>query len=299
MLGFKRFILLLISSSFCFSWGFHAHRTIHEKAIYALPEAMAPFFLEHADYIIEASVNADQRRYVDSSEAPRHYIDLDCYGDSPLDSIPKYWSQAKAKFGEDTLQKYGILPWVINWEYQALVRAMDSGNTQLILKHITDLGHYVADACVPLHSTMNYDGQLTGQDGIHALWETSIPEAFSSDYDYFVGKALYLNDPQQFSWNLIKESFTLKDSVLDLEWELNASFDEENKYHLDLSKTDAKKTFSPAYVSAYNKVLNGMVERRLQVSIKAIASFWYSAWVDAGEPDLMGAQDREQLLKKN
>jgi hypothetical protein len=33
-------------------------------------------------------------------------------------------------------------------------------------------------------------------------------------------------------------------------------------------------------------MLNGMVERRLAQSIFAVASFWYTAWVNAGQPDL-------------
>ena len=57
-----------------------------------------------------------------------------------------------------------------------------------ILKYSADLGHYIADAYVPLHTTENYNGQLTGQKGIHAFWESRLPELFSEDYNYLVDK---------------------------------------------------------------------------------------------------------------
>ena len=41
-----------------------------------------------------------------------------------------------------------------------------------VLRTAADLGHYLADAHVPLHTTGNYNGQRTNQTGIHALWET-------------------------------------------------------------------------------------------------------------------------------
>lgn len=104
-------------------------------------------------------MRADKRRYLIKDEACRHYIDLDLYGFSPLDSIPVFWALAKEKFSVDTLKERGILPWVIYWEYNKLVWAMDSGTIQDVILIASDLGHYVADACVPLHTTHNYNGQ--------------------------------------------------------------------------------------------------------------------------------------------
>ena len=33
-------------------------------------------------------------------------------------------------------------------------------------------------------------------------------------------------------------------------------------------------------------MLSGMVERRMIAAITEVASFWYTAWVDAGQPQL-------------
>lgn len=286
MLKCMRFILLLsIVFLFC-SWGFHAHRTINRSAVYLLPPDLSVFFQDHIDEIEERSVLADKRRYVDTTESYKHYIDLDLFSQSSADSIPMHWMQAKQKYSEDTLNERGILPWVIYWEYKKLVHAMDSGSIDAVLRHASDIGHYVADACVPLHTTSNYNGQFTDQKGIHSLWETHIPKSFSVDYDYYIGKVVHLANPLKFSWMLVNESHALVDSTLALEKQLSENYKENGKYRFKHNNGKAGRDYTSEYVRDYNSCLNGMVERRMQRSINALASLWYSAWIEAGLPDL-------------
>ncbi len=153
-------------------------------------------------------------------------------------------------------------------------------------KTCSDLGHYVADTCVPLHTTFNYNGQYTNQHGILALWESRVPESFLGDYDYYIGKVVYLWDPLDFSWGLIKESFALVDSTLILERKLSAAYDEDRKYRLISKNGKISQHYSTEFVFDYNILLDGMVERRMKRAIFATASFWYSAWIDAGQPEL-------------
>ena len=268
------------------SWGFHAHKTIHKHAIYTLPIEIGSFFQTHSYELEERSVSADKRRYIDSTEACKHYIDIDLYGISPFDSVPKNWFLAKDKYSEDTLKSRGILPWVIQWEYKKLVWAMDSGSIEQVIKHAGDLGHYVSDACVPLHTTYNYDGQFTGQKGIHALWESRIPEAFSSEYEYYIGKSVYLDNSLKYAWGLLEESFSLLDSTLYLEEKISTDYIEDTKFRMSAKNGKIQEAYTTEFISDYNTTLDGMVERRLQRAILAVGSFWYSAWIDAGQPDL-------------
>lgn len=268
------------------SWGFHAHKTIHKHATHTLPIEISAFFQVHANELTDRSVQADKRRYTDTTEACKHYIDIDLYGVSPFDSVPEKWFDAKEKFTEDTLKSRGILPWIINWEYKNLVWAMDSGSTEQVIRHAADLGHYISDACVPLHTTYNYNGQFTNQKGIHALWESRIPEAFSSDYEYYIGKAVYLPNSLEYSWELIEESFSLLDATLNLEEKISNDYREDSKFRLSAKNGKIKEAYSTEFISDYNTILDGMVERRLQRAILAVGSFWYSAWIDAGQPDL-------------
>lgn len=268
------------------SWGFHAHRTIHKHAIYTLPTQISTFFHKHTFEIEERSVLADKRRYTNESEACKHYIDIDLYGVSPFDSVPQNWFEAKEKFTEDTLITRGILPWVINWQYKKLVWAMDSGSLEQVIYYASDLGHYISDACVPLHTTYNYNGQYSNQKGIHALWESRIPETFSSNYEYFTGKAVYLDHPLNFAWELIKESNTLLDSTLNIEKEVTKSFSKDSKYTMASTNGKIHNQYTHEFITEYNSHLNGMVERRLQRAILAVGSYWYSAWIEAGQPNL-------------
>ena len=173
-----------------YSWGFFGHQKINRMAVFTLPSEMIGFYKKHIEYITEHAVDPDKRRYANADEAPRHYIDIDHYGPYAFDSVPKYWKSAVKKYSEDTLIAYGIVPWHIEKMMYRLTEAFKEGNMDLILHYSADLGHYVADSHVPLHTTENYNGQMTNQKGIHGFWESRIPELKSDGYDYFeIGRA--------------------------------------------------------------------------------------------------------------
>jgi len=270
----------------CSSWGFFAHYRINRLAIFTLPKGMSGFYKANIEYITEHAVSADKRRYVDSTEAPRHFLDADHYGKNPFSHIPQNWGDAVHKYTADTLDKYGTVPWAIQYNYYKLVKAFKAHDTTEILNASANLGHYVADAHVPLHLTLNYNGQLTNQTGIHALWESRLPELFGDRYNYFLRKANYIDDPLKEAFRICRSSFAEVDSVLRFERMLSKSFPTGKKYVLTKHGRKQVQDYSPEYSLAYQKMLNGMVQRRFQSSIQSVGSYWYSAWVDAGQPDL-------------
>ncbi|MBK0378392.1 zinc dependent phospholipase C family protein [Mucilaginibacter segetis] len=270
----------------CSSWGFFAHYRINRLAVFTLPKGMAAFYKSNIEFITEHAVSADKRRYVDSTEAPRHYFDADHYGKHPFSVMPQRWVDAAAKYSSDTLNKYGTVPWSINSNYYWLVNAFKRHDTSAILTISANLGHYIADAHVPLHLTQNYDGQLTGQTGIHALWESRLPELFSNGYNYYAGRARYIKSPLAEAFRICRSSYNSVDSVLRIEKQLSKSFTDAQKYTTEKRGSQQVKTYSIAYCKAYHKLLKGMVERRMRESVLSIGSFWFSAWVDAGQPDL-------------
>jgi hypothetical protein len=270
----------------CSSWGFFAHYRINRTAIFTLPKAMAGFYKNNIEYITAHAISADKRRYVDSTEAPHHFLNADHYGKRPFDVIPQNWVDAVVKYSADTLNKYGTLPWTIQYNYYKLVQAFKDHDTVGILNNSANLGHYIADAHVPLHLTQNYNGQLTNQTGIHALWESRLPELFGDRYNYYVGRAHYIENPLSEAFKMCRASFKEVDTVLSFERILNKSFPQDKKYLVELRGKRHVTDYSVAYSGAYHKMLNGMVERRMRSAILAVGSYWYSAWVDAGQPDL-------------
>ncbi|HZG00692.1 MAG TPA: zinc dependent phospholipase C family protein [Chitinophagales bacterium] len=268
------------------AWGFWAHKRINRIAVFTLPPQMIGFFKENIEHITEHAVDPDKRRYADPLEAPRHYIDIDRYDVAPFDAVPRRWDSAVAKYSIDTLNAHGIVPWHINLMMYQLTEAFKSKSKYRVLRLVSDIGHYIGDAHVPLHCTKNYNGQLTGQHGIHGFWESRIPELFGEDYDYFVGKAEYWERPNERIWEIILESASQVDSVLRIERQLNEQFPSDKKYTYEQRGETTVRTYSREYSDAYDKALNRMSERKLRKSIIALGSVWYTCWVNAGSPDL-------------
>ena len=247
---------------------------------------MSGFYKSNIDFITEHAVSADKKRYVDSLEAPHHFFDADHYGKQPFKNMPQRWIDAAAKYSSDTLNKYGTVPWAIQSNYYWLVKAFKAHDTTAILIASANLGHYISDAYTPLHLTKNYDGQLTNQTGIHSLWESRLPELFANRYNYYVGKAKYVQSPLNEAFRICISSYKAADTVLRAERILNRSFPAAQKYTMEKRGDRKVKVYSVAYSRAYHKLLKGMVQRRMRASILSVGSFWFSAWVDAGQPDL-------------
>jgi hypothetical protein len=288
----RLFIVSIIYGFFpliCNSWGFTAHKSINYAAIFILPNEMFGFYKKHILYLEANAVKPDMRRYIDPEEGPRHFLDVDFYEDEiPLDTIPHHWDSAVKTYGLDTLKAHGIVPWHIVLLKYSLTKAFSTHNYQSILRISADLGHYISDLHVPLHSTENYNGQMTDQKGIHGLWESRLVELNLEDYDLFVEKATYLNNVSTVVWRILEESYGAKDSVLNFEKELTLGHSEKWKYTFEERKNQIVKTYSKPFSKSYHNSLNHMVERRLRASIHMVASVWMTAWIDAGQPILTG-----------
>ena len=255
---------------------------------------MLVLYKPNISFITEHAVDPDKRRYVVPGEGARHFIDIDRYGKYPFDELPRKWNDAVTKFSEDTLQANGIVPWWIQTMLHRLTDAFKEKDQVKILKLSAELGHYIADAHVPLHANSNHNGQFTNQQGIHGFWESRIPELLADqEWDFFIGKAEYIKDPANFIWQRVLESAAAADTVLKYEKELTAEFPTDQKYSFENRNGTIVRQYSSSFTKAYNAKLKGMVERRMRQAIFAVASFWYTAWVNAGEPDLTKLTHKE------
>ncbi len=340
------------------TWGFFAHKRINRLAVLTLPPEMMVFFKPNIDWLSDHAVDPDMRRYASKHEGPRHFIDLDMYGNPPFDNLPRLWIDAMMKYTDvwavkspgDTVQifgsqrpvpeemarsykdffyqqllprfykdnemlnadslnlflqtngisvraqtaffrehlsEHGIVPWHLQKLQRDLTEAFRQRNSKRILRIATDMGHYIGDAHVPLHTTSNYNGQKTGQHGIHGFWESRVPELFADEeYDYFVGKPEYIANPADFFWQAVFDSNSMVDSVLTFESALRRSFPADRQTCPDMR--NGRSILAPCrdYAAAYQTALQGMMERRMRAAIHAVGSAWFTAWVDAGQPDL-------------
>lgn len=248
---------------------------------------MLVLYKPQIDFLTEHAVDPDKRRYAIPEEGPRHYIDIDHYGHYPYDSLPRQWNDAVAKYSEDSLTKYGIVPWWLQTMLGRLTTAFKEKDQSKILKYSAEIGHYIADSHVPLHANSNHNGQYSNQRGIHGFWESRVPELLADkEWDFFIGKAEYIKNPADFIWKRVLESAAAADTVLRYEKELTQQFPGDQKYAFEERNGVTIRQYSTAFTRAFDTRMKGMVERRMRQSIFAVASFWYTAWVNAGQPDL-------------
>ena len=372
------------------AWGFYAHRKINRHAVFTLPPEMIGFFKENMVYLEEHAVDPDMRRYASPYEAPRHYMDLDVYGEAPFETVPRLWTDALMRYsdirfvvsGMDTLDlvlrdssgmflmedtmltfepklfidsqlqvsydafrevflgnvvfdfyrenhsipvdsleamfgtelnckavlvdehltDHGILPYHLASMLRRLTKAFEERDQKRILHLCADFGHYIGDAHVPLHTTKNYNGQLTNQIGIHAFWESRLPELFAEEqYDLWTGQAELIDNPTDYFWDIVLTSHSHVDSVLLVEKELSERFPPDQQYCNEMRNGRLVKIECEAFAAAYQERLGSMVEERMRGAMLATGSAWYTAWVLAGQPDLsklgepIPAQDSTKL----
>ncbi len=269
-----------------FVWGFYAHRLINKTAVFLLPQEMLGFYKGNIRYLEENAVNPDARRYLIEGEAPRHYIDLDLYKEEAHGKIPTFWKDAVEKYTEDSLHNHGIVPWHIYNMSFWLTKAFEENDPEKILRYSAEIGHYIADANVPLHTTSNYNGQLTGQKGIHGLWESRLVELYSNGFDLYFEDAEYHENLQELAWSAVRNANAALDSVFSFESLATEKIGEDKKYNFEERNSITVKAYSQKFCKQYAELLDGMVERRLRASIKMVADVWFTCWVNAGQPDL-------------
>jgi hypothetical protein len=290
------------------SWGIVGHERINKAAVMALPRPLQVFFYNHIDFITQEASVPDIRKYAlkYKEENPRHYFDMENFGSA--DSLPKTLEEATKKYDAKFLSDNGILPWYIEEMMVKLTKAFKDKNRAEILFLAADLGHYIGDAHMPLHTSANHDGQLTNQKGIHSLWESRLPELFVKKYKLNVPTAQYIENVNKATWDIINDTHSLIVPLLAADKKLREATTEKEMFVVDKDGNFIKNKYNAlqytdAYASKVHASLDGMVEKQMKKAITATASFWYTAWVNAGKPDLsdldspMVTQRNNQALK--
>jgi len=297
--------LLVLANLHALAWGRWGHQHINKAAVMALPTDMGLFFYDHADFMVEESIVPDIRKYLmgDKTEGPRHFIDLEEYRYTTPANMPASMAQATERFGKDSIQRAGILPWYIEDMMVKLTKAFKDKNKTEILLIAADLGHYIADAQMPLHTSSNHDGQLTGQQGIHAFWESQLPEMFGDGYNLHTIAPEYITDVSAYVWDFIARSHKLADTMLLADRTLRTQYHDSDMYARNAQGVTIKTAYgspvrSKEYATAYHKALNGMVEIQMRNAVNAASSMWYTAWVNAGKPKLDNMETK-QTIERN
>jgi predicted AlkP superfamily phosphohydrolase/phosphomutase len=268
-------VLLALAPVPASAWGFIAHRLVNRRAISLLPDPLRPLFEGNADYVSEHAVDPDLQR--ESVDDPNHFVDMDAFGAPPFGDIPHDEAAHLARHGAEARAR-GRLPWRTAEVYRDLVAAFRADDPARALQLAAELGHLVADGHVPLHATLNHDGQLTGQQGLHSRWESEAVERFQRQLEaslHFPAPAR-VDDPVESMFRALTDSYRHSLGVL--------ASDKAARGERDLADTPEDDRYDDGYYSRFFELEEARLRERLELSVTATASFWTSAWEDAGRP---------------
>lgn len=259
------------------AWGFEAHKFIMDRAIALLPEAMRPLFEKHRATVVERSIDPDTWRTAGfDQENPNHFLDIDWegYGKYPFNELPRDYTAAVARFGKERIEQNGTLPWRLEESFGNLRRAFESygrGSAFAqndVLFFTSWLAHYASDAHVPFHAVINYDGQLTSQQGIHARFESTMFERYRAQLTIAPKPGAPIANPREFAFATILEGSQLVPPIL----------------KADLAAIGSRDVYDDAYYASFFAANRAVLERRLNESITAVAALVAGAWEAAGKP---------------
>lgn len=270
-LKFKIFLfVVLLPIGFIYSWGEKGHAVINKKAVELLPKEMDSFKV-WKDYLAQHASDADIRRETDKAEAPRHYIDIDFYREFLNDNMIENEDKLISKYGDSTVTANGILPWATQKTLSNLTEAFKEKNRDKILIYAADLGHYVADGHQPMHTTVNYNGQLTDQNGVHFRYEVTMVDRNIDTLEQVIDSSNinYVKNPLRYIFNYIANANSVNIVLLDAD---------------KLATHEAGSTESDDYYRILWFRTKYVTEMQFKTAEEDLASLLYTAWVNAGKP---------------
>jgi len=271
-------LVLALSSPPAFGWGFTAHRLVNRTAVSTLPPPLREWFTAHVEYLTEHSIDPDLWRGAGlAGEGPNHYLDLDAFGTWPFEEVSREEAVHLERFGAEARER-GRLPWRVQEVYAELVAAFRARDSLRILERAAVLGHYVGDGHVPFHAILNYDGQLTGQKGLHARWESEMVDRFLRQIEGQVepGAARAGAKPIGSLFDALVESAAETASGLEADRELRGE--------RDFADTPEDDRYDDAYYSALYGREGFLAAARISRAAERLGSLWLTAWEEAGRP---------------
>ena len=241
-------------------------------AIQTLPPEIRSFFENNRQFLVEHANDPDELMKKDRYERMRHYIYLDKYGVFPYPTLPHDYAQAKEKFGSWRISRDGVLPWQIGEFSLRLTKAMKAGNWEEVKLDAAALAHYVADAHDPLHTTQNFDGQMTLQTGLLARFDIHLFDRYSKFFIMHPENAEKIDDPTEYAFQTCLASNVWVNLII---WS-------------DLRAREGLTDYNDEYYDRFYNQVGPTVVHEINAAAHDAGSYWYTAWLNAGRPQLPG-----------
>ncbi len=273
-------ILHLILASVAWGWGYDVHGRINHKAAQIMEGELGLYSQAHAAELTLYAPVADFIKDVHSGEFNRHFIDADLYAEFPFTELDITYAELVERYSDDNLKQWGIAPWSIAETAEVLTKMFKQERWDEALYYMGHLGHYVADLHMPLHTCANYNGQFTGNQGVHFRWESRMVDELIPDFDP-VGNIHQINDYVSAALNITRDSFQFYPRLL--------KADSIARKHLTPEQAKKLNTyqvlhFEDRYLKLLYAETEDVVHDRLGQAAVLVASYWYSCWLAAGSP---------------
>jgi hypothetical protein len=277
-------ILLLSLSVILMSWGATGHSKISASSSLSYNSQMQDF-LTWVTFLTEHASDADYRKDSDPTEGPKHYIDIDNYAlFNSTGRIPQTYDSVTTLYGTTFVIDNGILPWATERTFDSLRNCMQRHDFAKAQIFAADLGHYVADGHMPLHITKNYNGQLTGNTGIHSRYESTMINAHVGEIIYNGEDATEITNINEYIFSYIYGNYPYCDSVLAAD---------------NYAKSISSNYSSAAYKDALWAKSKSFTVPLFDRASHAFAALLYNAWLQAGSPSIINTAISDPVMISN
>ena len=263
-------MLLLSSPQNSRAWGKHVHRLVVNKAIDTLPQDIRSFFESNLPMLSQHVTDPLDAIAKSPAERHNHFILLDKYGRFPFEALPRNYKAAVTKFGRPKLDANGLLPWQIGVYSEKLTEAMKTGKWDEARLDAAILANYVAEAHDPFNTTDNFDGRLSAQSGVNERFGTTLIDRYSSFFPMRPNDAIFINDPTDRAFEACLSSHSWLETIL----------------LADRNARHGENSFTDEYYERFYNQAAAILIRQLSDAATDVGSFWLTAWINAGRPQL-------------
>jgi hypothetical protein len=254
------------------AWGRNAHKLVVNQAIDTLPLDIRGFFESNRVLLLQHVIDPLDAVAKTPTEKRNDHLYLDKYGRFPFDALPRSYKAALDKYGKSKLQANGLLPWQIGVYSQKLTEDLKTGHWDEAKLDAAILANYVANAHDPFNTTENFDGKLTAQTGVNERFGTTLIDRYSSFFPMRPNDASFINDPTDHAFEVCLASHSWLETIL---------VADRNAYIAGKSYS-----YNDEYYDRFYNQAAAMLIRQLSEASTDVGSYWMTAWINAGRPQL-------------
>lgn len=262
--------LFALALTCTYGWGANGERLVTNKAVDTLPVEMGTFFQSNRQFLVQHVMDAAELDAKIAADEHKSYIQLDHYGQFPFSALPRSYNAAVKKYGRRTIDKYGLLPWQIGLYSKKLTDALHAQDWSDAKVSAAALAHYVAAAHDPFNTTINAEGTQSNQPDVRQRFDTALVNRYQLFFFIKPNEATFISDPTDHAFEMALSAHSWLENVLLAD---RRAFQETSAYN-------------DAYYDRFYAQAGAVLVRQLSDAATDIGSYWMTAWINAGRPQL-------------